>query len=352
MQLKKKTLVILTPGFPGDEADSTCIPDRQIFVKKLKENFPLLNIVILAFQYPFQSKTTNWHGMQVMCLNGRNKGRLNRLVTWYNAWKALNQLKRENHLIGLLSFWIGECSLIAKLFGEIHSLRYHFWILGQDAKLGNKYVKVIRPRGEELIALSNFLSDEFYKNYAIKPLHIIPNGIDPQIFSSTSIKKDIDVLAAGSLIPLKQFHVFLQIIKDMKGYFPDIKAIIAGHGPEKNRLQALVETLELKQNVLLPGEKPHQQVLQLMQRTRVFLHPSLYEGFSSVCLEALYAGAHVVSFCKPMKEDVKHWHVVTNENEMLQKAIEILHDPAADHSSVMPFSMNDNAKMVMELYRD
>ena len=56
MNDKQKTFVILTPGFAKDEADSTCIPTQQNFVRALKELYPQLNIIILAFDYPYIQK--------------------------------------------------------------------------------------------------------------------------------------------------------------------------------------------------------------------------------------------------------------------------------------------------------
>ena len=51
-----------------------------------------------------------------------------------------------------------------------------------------------------------------------------------------------------------------------------------------------------------------------------------------------------------LKYLIEHWHVVSDEKEMLQKAIDILRDPAADHSSAIPFLMDKSAKRVMNLY--
>ncbi|MBK9485561.1 MAG: hypothetical protein IPO01_10185 [Chitinophagaceae bacterium] len=62
-------------------------------------------------------------------------------------------------------------------------------------------------KAEELIALSDFLQTEFEKNYGIKPAFVIPPGIDSKQFISPIKEKDIDLLAAGSLIPLKQFEI-------------------------------------------------------------------------------------------------------------------------------------------------
>ena len=36
----EKTLVILTPGFPSNEADTTCLPMQQNLVRSLKLMYP------------------------------------------------------------------------------------------------------------------------------------------------------------------------------------------------------------------------------------------------------------------------------------------------------------------------
>jgi hypothetical protein len=48
--------IILSPGFPESEADSTCLPMQQQFVRALKEMYPGLDIVVLTFQYPYHQK--------------------------------------------------------------------------------------------------------------------------------------------------------------------------------------------------------------------------------------------------------------------------------------------------------
>ena len=74
-----ETFVILTPGFPKNEADSTCIPMLQQFVLTLKDLYPQINIVVLSFQYPYFKKTYQWFDITVTSFNGRNKGGLSKL---------------------------------------------------------------------------------------------------------------------------------------------------------------------------------------------------------------------------------------------------------------------------------
>jgi glycosyltransferase involved in cell wall biosynthesis len=345
-----KTLVILTPGFPKDEADSNCIPDRQIFVRVLKETYPDLHIIALSFQYPYQPTKYIWHGVQVIALGGKNKSGLQRRVTWAAAWHELKKLNKEYNVIGLLSFWLDECAYTGDKFAKKHQLKHYTWLLGQDARAGNKYVGRIKPKGENLIALSDFLVTEFERNYAIVPGHIVPGAIDAGSFRPSSAYRDIDVLGAGSLIPLKQFNVFVDIIKYLKNHRPQIKAVICGKGSEMDALQNQIEQLGLKNNITLMGEVPHEKNLELMQRTKVFMHTSNYEGFGIVCLEALYGGAKVVSFVQPMQAAINNWHIVKTTDEMQQTVSAILNNEDVVYESVLPYQAVDAAKAVMQLF--
>ena len=347
MHPKKKTLIILTPGFPSSEADSTCLPMQQSFVKALKENDPNLQIIVLSFQYPYSIQTYTWFGIAVKSFNGQNKGGVARLLLRRKLNTALKEINRHNKIIGILSFWYNECAWVGKKFADKNKLKHYCWILGQDARKGNKYKGL---KAEELIALSDFLQTEFEKNYGIKPAFVIPPGIDSKQFISPIKEKDIDLLAAGSLIPLKQFEIFVKVVAGLKQQLPGIKAMLIGNGPEKDKLKTLIEKHALQSNMILTGELQYPEVLQWMLRAKVFLHPSSYEGFSGVCQEALAAGAHVVSFCKPMKQDIKHWFIVNNKDEMKNLVLKILQNPGIAFEKTIPFDINDTAKKMMKLF--
>jgi glycosyltransferase involved in cell wall biosynthesis len=87
-----------------------------------------------------------------------------------------------------------------------------------------------------------------------------------------------------------------------------------------------------------------------MQRSKIFLHPSSYEGFSGVCQEALYAGAHVISFCKAMNHEIEHWHIVKDKEEMTEKAGMILRSGSAGFDPVLTYDINDSVNAVMNLF--
>jgi len=350
MENKVDTLVILSPGFPANEADTTCMPPMQLFVKALKEVCPGLNIIVLTFQYPFFAGEYEWHGIKVIAIGGKSKAKLRRARSWLKAWKILRDLNKQYNLMGLLSFWLGECAFVGHYFAGRHQLPHYTWILGQDAKKGNKYFSWIKPGSDSLVALSDFVAREFTKNYGITPALVMPVGIDTSLFGEAPAKRDIDLLGAGSLIPLKQYRLFVETVGILKEFFPGIKAVICGKGPELEALQSLAEKLNLKNNITFAGELPHAEVLALMQRSKVFLHTSNYEGFGAVLAEALYAGAHVVSFCKPMDRDYRHHHVVNDSKEMSAEILKILKNTRRGHDPVLMCRVQQIAKNMVSLF--
>jgi glycosyltransferase involved in cell wall biosynthesis len=352
MKYKPETLVILSPGFPKNEADTTCITPQQIFVKALKEICPGLKIIVLSFHYPYHATEYKWHSVKVIPIGGKDKGQIYRLATWIKAASILKELNKQYRLIGLLSFWFGECALVANYFAKRNKLKHYSWLLGQDAKPNNKYFKWIKPQGDSLIALSDFIAGEIKRNYNINTANVIPLGIDTDLFRKSIVKRDIDILGAGSLIPLKQYDIFVEAIHTLKRFNPCIKAVICGNGPEMTKLKTLTASLGLTENLSFAGELQHKQVLSLMHRSKIFLHPANYEGFGSVISEALYAGAQVVSFTKPMKKDFRHHHVVKNGDNMNDKLISLLKDKNPGHDPVLMYPAWLTAKMMISLFID
>ena len=344
---KQEAFIILSPGFAASENDSTCLPMQQQFVRKLAVKYPHLKLVVLSFQYPYHNKEYNWHGVNIIPFNGRNAGGWRRLFLRRKIFTALKKLQASYNVRGLLSFWLGECALVGKRFGDRNGIRHFCWISGQDAKAQNKYVRRMSPAQHELIALSDFLQAEFQKNHGIRPGHVIPPGMEkPDTIACT---RDIDILGVGSLISLKQFDVFVKILAEILFCFPKLRAVLVGEGPLKNELTKMASQLGLENHLYFAGSIPHHEVLDLMSRSKLLVHPSLYEGFSGVCMEALSRGAHVISFSWAMKQHIDHWHIVNTKKEMKDLVIDKLKFDA-DHWPVSFRSMTDTVHDIMNLF--
>lgn len=350
MNKKIKTWIILTPGFPRDESDTTCLPFLQQFVREIHNQLAELQVVILAFDYPFKTEAYTWNHHEVIPFNGWKKKKLQKVLTWLRIWRTMKKLKRNCELVGVLSLWCTECALLGNRFAKRNGLLHFCWIQGQDAKKENKYVRRIKPPASELIAISNFLQTEFEKNHFIRPGHVIPIGISPEEFPGQDLERDIDILGVGSLIPLKQYGMFIGSVYELRKTHPGVKAILCGKGSEADHLQMLIQKYGLQENITLTGELPHDEVLRMMKRSKVFLHPSNYEGLGVVCIEALYAGCHVISFVQPIHYEIEQWHIVQTKEAFTEQAAAILHNPSTQYRSVLTFTARESVEKIIQLY--
>jgi glycosyltransferase involved in cell wall biosynthesis len=346
--MSRRTLMILTPGFPSDESDTTCLPAQQCFVRALNRLFPELELIIVAIQYPYRKGHYVWHGNTVVTLNGKAIPKWRRPFFWMATASRLSALKSED-LLGVLSFWCLEEALIGKFFSRRHGLLHLSWVSGQDARKTNRYFQFIRPKAEDLVVMSPFLADELDRNFSVRPARIIPNAIDPSEYSPATGDKTIDILGAGSLIALKQYAIFIEVVTALVKTNASLKAVLCGAGPEQERLERMIDERGLKENLLLVGECPRPAVLKYMQQSKILLHPSSYEGYSTVCLEALYSGCHVVSFIMPENTEIKHWHGSSSKEEMIEQCQHIL-TSEADYSPVLVHHMEDSARAMMSLF--
>jgi len=347
----KNVLIILTPGFPANEADTTCVPFVQSVVKNIHQYYPHITLVVLAFDYPYTRTAYEWKGIQVIPMGFHNSRGIKRYFQLKKVYRQLKQIKQEHVVTGLLSFWCSDTALTGQLFARMNRLPHYCWLQGQDARKGNRAMRLLQSDPSVLIAISASMQQDIKKNYGIEITRVLPNAIDPSDFEHIpSAERNIDILGVGSLIPLKQWDIFLVVISRLVKHFPELRCTLCGDGPEKERLQQLVKEYGLNEHIQFTGQLPHYQALQLMKTARILLHPSSYEGYSKVLAEALYAGCYCVSFVHHEKAAIPHWYVVSNVDEMINRCIEILQDKATSHEPVLIHHIADCIHQLMGYY--
>jgi glycosyltransferase involved in cell wall biosynthesis len=95
--------------------------------------------------------------------------------------------------------------------------------------------------------------------------------------------------AAGRFVPQKGFDVLLRALAEL----PQASLLLVGDGPERPRLERLVDELELRDRVELTGWRP--DAARLLAAVDAVVVPSRAEPFGLVALEALSAGVPVVA---------------------------------------------------------
>jgi glycosyltransferase involved in cell wall biosynthesis len=107
---------------------------------------------------------------------------------------------------------------------------------------------------------------------------------------------DIDaprIVAAGGLIPVKAYDVLLESLGQLASAGHRFELFLAGDGPEKPRLQRLVDSLGLTSRVTFLGSVDDVPVL--FSSAHILVHPSRSEGISNTILEGMAEGLPVVA---------------------------------------------------------
>lgn len=133
----------------------------------------------------------------------------------------------------------------------------------------------------------------------------IYNGIDIDHFSYNEKARNeicnefnIDIntsiiLAVGRFSEQKNYPNLLNASKLLKEKKPNFKLLIAGDGELRDKIERLIQELNLMDNVILLGRRS--DISRLMSACDLFVLSSDYEGLPTVLIEAISCQARVVS---------------------------------------------------------
>lgn len=125
----------------------------------------------------------------------------------------------------------------------------------------------------------------------------MPNGIDLHEFELREkyLQARPYIFSMGRFVHKKGFDILIKAFKKVADKKPDIDLIIAGTGEEWKKCANLVEELDLKECVILPGFVEREEVIKLYQSCEFFILPSRREPFGITNLEAMAAGKAVIA---------------------------------------------------------
>lgn len=128
-----------------------------------------------------------------------------------------------------------------------------------------------------------------------KKIYVLPNTMSFDGFQKLSIDKEYDLISLGRLSEEKRLDVFVTVVKKLKNSFPEIKAAIAGIGPEKERIEQLIFDNGLSESISLVGFVKDNELVQFFNKGKVFVLTSETEGFPRTIIQAASCGTPVVS---------------------------------------------------------
>lgn len=218
------------------------------------------------------------------------------------------------------------------------------WFADACIAMYEKYfLPLLAGKAKIIICASDYAKTTVFARHAAKTVTITP-GVDAYIFRPAKYICKNRLLFVGSLHKAEKYKgletLLLSIIR-LKKKRPDIVLTVIGTGDYRDEYKRLCSELKIEKHVIFAGRREGKALVAAYQQTAVFVHPSRFDSFPLVLLEAMACKIPVVSTrVGGIPEIVTHGKgglLVKPENpETLARAIEkMLSDPIlAQHMRV------------------
>lgn len=152
--------------------------------------------------------------------------------------------------------------------------------------------KILLPRSAHVVVQTQQIKQFFNKNIQ-KMTTVIYNPVNEKVFELQPIEKENRIISVGRLYLQKDQKMMIEAFAKVSEKFPQWSLVIFGEGPEREALELLVERLKVKDKVSLPGRS--ENIIDELNKSKVFCLSSIYEGMSNALVEAICVGLPIVT---------------------------------------------------------
>jgi L-malate glycosyltransferase len=291
------------------------------------------------------------------------------------GWDVLPTLLKQNYdIVDCQNFPYIQC-FSAKLASLVknyplvitwHEVWGDYWFtyLGKKGRVGKVIEKLTSQLTENNVAVSSLTQQQLVSLGIKGYVPVVPNGINYEDISNITAKiEDVDILYTGRLTKEKNVELLVRAAALLKKKIPHIKCLIIGDGPEKDNLVRISHELGLGTNIVFKGflEKDV-DVISYMKASKVFVLPSIREGFGIVAIEANACGLPVIVVDHPQNAATGLIHHGKNgficqrsEEDMANKILQALEDDYSWHkecvTSAQVYDWDQISDQMVSVYR-
>ena len=227
------------------------------------------------------------------------------------AWKILRWAQENNYqllhshgfkfnvLLGMYPKWIRRIPMVATLHGYVHAPRFSkLWIYECLDRIAIRQM-------QGLVLVADAMKREFWRGSPSGQVEVIPNGLNISELEKAALfeleeplrsfvnSHEPVILGVGRLSREKGFDKLIRAFADLKHQYPCSGLVIVGDGGLRCQFEALVDQLDLKADVLMPGYCD--KVPALLRCSTVLVMPSRTEGLPITLLEAMSLKTPIVA---------------------------------------------------------
>ena len=270
----------------------------------------------------------------------------------------------------------------------VHDLLEHMYRANSHSQVQRdlhfRFTKRVLHRAARIFAVSHFSKKDTERLFQVSPrkIEVIYNAIDPRFLRGHASDEDSRLIAeryqvtypfllyAGRISPHKNIVRIIEAFAVLKGelakdgQFEDLKLIIIGDEVSRHPdLRRAVVKGRVQNDVRFLGFVPIEVLRIFYDKAKIFVFPSLYEGFGLPPLEAMaHATPVVTSNTSSIPEVVGNAAVMVNPENVFD-IMHALHRVLLDQSlrdklkargvqQAAKFSWDDSVRRMLEVYRE
>lgn len=220
-------------------------------------------------------------------------------------------------------------SILSSIFGKKVKVISHIHNNNSWIKKINMYslMYLISTIGYKKILLvsHSILKEYIFGGFIKKKTKIVGNPIDInkilQESKKINIDESYDLAYLGRLSQEKQPEQFIKIVSELKKKFQNIKVVMIGDGPLREKCQQMIKEYDLLENIVLKGFQKNPYVF--LKKSKILCITSRIEGFGLAAVEGLSLGKPVVASNVGGLPDIVNEKCGKITNNFLESIVEI-----------------------------
>lgn len=201
-----------------------------------------------------------------------------------------------------------------KTIAVVHDMAYRTYpetVRGKTKKILERAMEKSCQRADKIITISEFSKKEILKYFSIpeSKIEVVPWGVETKVYHDRYSADNIEnvknhyaisgdyILYLGTIEPRKNIERLIRAYSLLNEKDPGVPILVlAGQkGWYYDEIFGAIEELHLEEKVKFLGYVPEADVPVLLCGAKMFVFPSLYEGFGLPPLEAMACGTPVVT---------------------------------------------------------
>jgi len=243
----------------------------------------------------------------IECFNIKNFGR--DAIKLRALFAAYHMQGSNSHIIychfGPMGLFMVKLKSLLKKNWEIITSFHGYDLSSLTDRRGNNIYKELFTEGDIFLPISKFWKRKLISmGCSNKKIIVHHMGVDTKkfkFFKRKHTSNQFTVLTVGRLVEKKGYEFSIKAVAKLIKRYKNIKYIIVGDGPLRNKLKSLVTALNLDKHVTFTGWLEKNEAIDLYKKADVFLLPSItaknreMEGIPVVLMEAQSSGIPVIS---------------------------------------------------------